>query len=76
MAAPQPAAVPASPSAGDAPRLRARLSRSFDDEILAQESEDHYVRVHGKTWSELLLIRLREAILGNASPTAATANCV
>ncbi len=59
----QPAAVPANPAAGDVPRLRARLSRGFAGEILALESEDHYVRVHGPTRSELLLIRLREAIL-------------
>jgi len=55
-------AAPAQP-AGDVPRLRARLSRGFDGEILALESEDHYVRVHGRSRSELLLIRLREAIL-------------
>lgn len=44
------------------PRLRARLSSSFAGDILALESEDHYVRVHGPRGSELLLIRLRDAI--------------
>jgi hypothetical protein len=44
------------------PRLRARLSAGFGGEILALESEDHYVRVHGPRGSELLLIRLRDAI--------------
>ncbi len=44
------------------PRLRARLSSSFTGDILALESEDHYVRVHGLRGSELLLMRLRDAI--------------
>ena len=44
------------------PRLRARLSAGFTGDILALESEDHYVRVHGPRGSELLLIRLRDAI--------------
>lgn len=43
-------------------RLRLRLSRGFTGPILALESEDHYVRVHGEGRSELLLIRLRDAI--------------
>jgi hypothetical protein len=42
--------------------LRARLSPRFQGEILALESEDHYVRVHGANYSELLLLRLRDAI--------------
>lgn len=44
------------------PRLYARLSAQFAGEILALESEDHYVRVHGMQHSELLLLRLRDAI--------------
>ncbi len=44
------------------PRLYARLSPQFDGDILALESEDHYVRVHGMARSELLLLRLRDAI--------------
>ncbi len=47
---------------GSAPRLRARLGKGFDGEILALESEDHYVRVHGTRQSELILLRLRDAI--------------
>jgi DNA-binding LytR/AlgR family response regulator len=47
---------------GSKPRLRARLSKGFDGDILALESEDHYVRVHGVRQSELLLLRLRDAI--------------
>jgi hypothetical protein len=50
------------PAAPPRPRLRARLSASFSGDILALESEDHYVRVHGLRGSELLLIRLRDAI--------------
>lgn len=44
------------------PRLYARLSPGFEGNILALESEDHYVRVHGVRQSELLLMRLRDAI--------------
>ena len=44
------------------PRLHQRLSRSFTGPVLALESEDHYVRVHGERQSELLLMRLRDAI--------------
>lgn len=54
------AAAATSPSSS--PRLRARLSAGFAGDILALESEDHYVRVHGPRGSELLLIRLRDAI--------------
>ena len=44
------------------PPLYARLSPRFEGEIIALESEDHYVRVHGKKHNELLLLRLRDAI--------------
>jgi hypothetical protein len=44
------------------PPLRSRLSESFTGPILALQSEDHYVRVHGENASELILIRLRDAI--------------
>jgi hypothetical protein len=43
-------------------RLHARLSPAFEGDILALESEDHYVRVHGMRGSELLHMRLRDAI--------------
>lgn len=45
------------------PRLYARLSPRFEGDVLALESEDHYVRVHGQRQSELLLMRLRDAIV-------------
>lgn len=44
------------------PALRSRLSDGFTGPILALQSEDHYVRVHGENTSELILIRLRDAI--------------
>ena len=44
------------------PRLLARLSAGFQPPIIALQSEDHYVRVHGVNGSELLLMRLRDAI--------------
>ncbi len=61
---PRARAAPANSSTATPPfpRLRARLSSSFTGDILALESEDHYVRVHGLRGSELLLIRLRDAI--------------
>ena len=44
------------------PRLHGRLTPAFHGAILALESEDHYVRVHGAQNSELILLRLRDAI--------------
>nr|WP_184018581.1 LytTR family DNA-binding domain-containing protein [Sphingobium boeckii] len=44
------------------PRLHQRLSPAFIGDILALESEDHYVRVHGADRSELVFLRLRDAI--------------
>lgn len=44
------------------PALANRLSRRFEGPILALQSEDHYVRVHGARESELVLMRLRDAI--------------
>lgn len=45
------------------PRLYARLTPRFQADVVALESEDHYVRVHGRDGhSELLLMRLRDAI--------------
>ena len=46
----------------ESPPLRALLSPSFRGPILALQSEDHYVRVHGEKDGELLLMRLRDAI--------------
>lgn len=56
-----PAALPTVDD-GDRPRLYTRLGPQFIGDVLALESEDHYVRVHGIKGSELLLMRLRDAI--------------
>jgi hypothetical protein len=58
---------PAAPAADQAhllqpPRLFSRLSPGFLGPIVALQSEDHYVRVYGLSGSELVLMRLREAI--------------
>lgn len=44
------------------PKLFDRLSPTFLGPIIALQSEDHYVRVHGMLGSELVLLRLRDAI--------------
>lgn len=44
------------------PMLLDRLSPAFKGPIIALQSEDHYVRVHGMGSSELVLLRLRDAI--------------
>lgn len=46
----------------DHSRLARRLSRDFQGPVIALQSEDHYVRVHGRTGSQLILMRLRDAI--------------
>lgn len=53
---------PAAETENAAPRLVARLGTGFEAPIIALQSEDHYVRVHGVNGSELLLMRLRDAI--------------
>lgn len=57
-----PASTPGLQQYANRPRLYARLNPQFEGDILALESEDHYVRVHGTGRSELILIRLRDAI--------------
>ncbi|HEX7852640.1 MAG TPA: LytTR family DNA-binding domain-containing protein [Sphingobium sp.] len=60
---PEPVAVPSPLLTGEErPRLYARLGAQFEGDVLALESEDHYVRVHGLRGSDLLLMRLRDAI--------------
>ena len=58
------AAAPVSPSAPHVPAsLSARLPAKLKDgEILALQSEDHYVRVHTDKGSDLILMRLADAI--------------
>ncbi len=44
------------------PKLLERLPAGFPEQILALSVEDHYVRVHAADRSEMLLMRLRDAI--------------
>jgi hypothetical protein len=44
------------------PRLLERLPATLGDEIAALEMEDHYVRVHTSRGSDLLLMRMRDAV--------------
>ncbi|WP_395337149.1 LytTR family DNA-binding domain-containing protein [Novosphingobium sp. BL-8H] len=46
----------------DGPRLLRRLAPGFNAPVIALQSEDHYVRVHGRGGSEMVLIRLRDAV--------------
>ncbi len=63
QADPAPAEVPeGDETPTPEPALLSRLSDSFAGPILALQSEDHYVRVHGENTSELILMRLRDAI--------------
>lgn len=50
------------PEQEDSPRLLRRLAPGFRGPVVALQSEDHYVRVHGASGSELVLMRLRDAI--------------
>lgn len=53
---------PSRHSPSERPRLYSRLSAAFVGPVVALQSEDHYVRVHGPRGSELVLMRLRESI--------------
>lgn len=44
------------------PRLLERLPSRLGEEIVALEMEDHYVRVHTSRGSDLLLMRMRDAV--------------
>ncbi len=44
------------------PRLIERLPSALGSDVIALEMEDHYVRVHTALGSELVLMRLRDAI--------------
>jgi hypothetical protein len=57
-----PPADPAEPPAPGSSQLIARLSPRLGREVLALQGEDHYVRVHTALGSELLLMRLGDAI--------------
>lgn len=57
-----PAIAPADTGGSSGTRLERRLPGAFVGPIMALQSEDHYVRVHGREGSELLFMRLRDAI--------------
>jgi len=65
---PRPAAEPTAspaPSPATAPaRLLTAMSPRLGRTVLALQGEDHYVRIHTPLGSELLLMRLRDAIAG------------
>ncbi|APX64905.1 LytTR family DNA-binding domain-containing protein [Sphingomonas sp. gentR] len=59
--APEPAPS-APPVAAPRPALLDRLPPGFGPDIVALEMEDHYLRVHGAYGSELILLRMRDAV--------------
>ncbi|WP_247894955.1 LytTR family DNA-binding domain-containing protein [Azospirillum brasilense] len=59
---PVPDNAPASPANPAAPAFFARLPARLGRDLLALEMEDHYVRVHTAEGSDLILMRLRDAI--------------
>ncbi|HEX4847448.1 MAG TPA: LytTR family DNA-binding domain-containing protein [Novosphingobium sp.] len=58
----QPDPLPAAPAAPPRARLLDRLPPRLGDEIVALEMEDHYLRVHTRLGSDLILLRLRDAL--------------
>ena len=54
--------APARPAHDPAPVPPARAELALNDRVLALQMEDHYVRVHGASGSELLLMPLAQAI--------------
>lgn len=57
-----PTQAPAGSFSGGPARLVARLSPRLGSDVLALQGEDHYVRVHTALGSELVLMRLGDAI--------------
>ena len=53
---------PAPPITTPRPALLDRLPPGFGPDIVALEMEDHYLRVHGAYGSELILLRMRDAV--------------
>jgi hypothetical protein len=58
----RPQAVSATPALPGPPRLLARLPPRLGGPVIALQGEDHYVRVHTALGSELVLMRLGDAI--------------
>jgi hypothetical protein len=62
-AAPRPPAAPGRIASGMFPRaLLSRLPSRLGEEIVALEAEDHYLRIHTTLGSDLVLMRLSDAI--------------
>lgn len=59
-AAPQPSPEPAVPT-GE-PRFLDRIPPRLGRRLLALEMEDHYLRIHTEAGSDLILMRLRDAV--------------
>lgn len=64
---PQPVAAPAAvgdtaPRPASKPRFLDRLPPQLGTDLIALEMEDHYVRAHTVLGSELILMRLRDAV--------------
>ena len=60
---PDAAPLEPTPVIADArPALLDRLPPGFGPDIVALEMEDHYLRVHGAYGSELILLRMRDAV--------------
>lgn len=63
---PPPMSEPVSAEPGPAPpaaaRLLARLPLALGTEVIALEMEDHYLRVHTRAGSDLILLRMRDAV--------------
>ena len=63
--APAPVAVPVeaeAPPAPHEPAFLARIPAKLGRDLLALEMEDHYVRVHTAEGSDLILMRMRDAV--------------
>ena len=58
----EPAAPEPAPTAAPRPALLDRLPPGFGPDIVALGMEDHYLRVHGAYGSELILLRMRDAV--------------
>lgn len=59
----RPPPAPSGDTSGSFPRaLLSRLPNRLGDEIVALEAEDHYLRVHTTLGSDLVLMRLSDAI--------------
>lgn len=57
-----PPAEPASAAHPDEPRFLDRLPKHLGRDLLALEMEDHYVRAHTASGSDLILMRMRDAV--------------